>query len=435
MKSQKGSVTVIALIMLLFLVVLCGGWIVMMTQEKTNAFADEKQQQAWYAAEAGYKRAAMLINGGNSNWDKVSTSYADIKSNKESTFTKLAMDLGTVPENGPWYAFSISNGTTDLASAAVDNTTYTITSVGEYMGERKVISRTYKKTASSGGGGGATSLPGVIQTGGKITTFNAGFGKIEGQLYAKKGVEDGSQGQLATGHVADWSTYTGTKTTKVPNSIFKASNYSFTDTLTITNQQSFYLEKNKAYYLQYNTSPTNRIYEDITAESGATLFLEPASNKIGNVIYFNLKGPTSGEPLTIIMSGTGANHSTVSIWGTNYEYGRNVIGGVISGRVRIIADGTLTIDNSANFAATNSSSSESPKKNLYMILCNNNIYQYAPLDVCYLSGNSDVYMWKEFQGVVLAKGNVEVHTNLVYDNTVSTDKYFTLPEGMIADWN
>ena len=69
MKSQKGSVTVIALIMLLFLVILCGGWIMMMTQEKTNALSDSKQQQAWYAAEAGYKRAAILLGQKEENWN------------------------------------------------------------------------------------------------------------------------------------------------------------------------------------------------------------------------------------------------------------------------------------------------------------------------------------------------------------------------------
>ena len=37
MNGKRGSVTVIALVFLLFLAILAGSWIIMMTQEKTNA--------------------------------------------------------------------------------------------------------------------------------------------------------------------------------------------------------------------------------------------------------------------------------------------------------------------------------------------------------------------------------------------------------------
>ena len=68
MNGKRGSVTVIALVFLLFLAILAGSWIIMMTQEKTNAMTDQKQQQAWYAAEAGYKRALTQIKQKNSDW-------------------------------------------------------------------------------------------------------------------------------------------------------------------------------------------------------------------------------------------------------------------------------------------------------------------------------------------------------------------------------
>ena len=60
MQKQRGSVTVIAIVMLLFLMVVAIAWLPMMTIEKTAASSDYREQQAWYAAEAGYKKAAAV---------------------------------------------------------------------------------------------------------------------------------------------------------------------------------------------------------------------------------------------------------------------------------------------------------------------------------------------------------------------------------------
>ena len=57
MQKQRGSVTVIAVVMLLFLMIIAIAWLPMMTMEKTAAASDYREQQAWNAAEAGYKRA------------------------------------------------------------------------------------------------------------------------------------------------------------------------------------------------------------------------------------------------------------------------------------------------------------------------------------------------------------------------------------------
>ena len=54
MQKQRGSVTVIAIVMLLFLMVVAIAWLPMMTIEKTAASSDYREQQALYAAEAGY---------------------------------------------------------------------------------------------------------------------------------------------------------------------------------------------------------------------------------------------------------------------------------------------------------------------------------------------------------------------------------------------
>ena len=64
MQKQRGSVTVIAVVMLLFLMIIAIAWLPMMTMEKTAASSDYREQQAWYAAEAGYKRAIASLNDG-----------------------------------------------------------------------------------------------------------------------------------------------------------------------------------------------------------------------------------------------------------------------------------------------------------------------------------------------------------------------------------
>ena len=65
-QKQRGSVTVIAVVMLLFLMIIAIAWLPMMTMEKTAASSDYREQQAWYAAEAGYKRAIAALNDGSS---------------------------------------------------------------------------------------------------------------------------------------------------------------------------------------------------------------------------------------------------------------------------------------------------------------------------------------------------------------------------------
>lgn len=72
MQKQRGSVTVIAIVMLLFLMVVAIAWLPMMTMEKTAASSDYREQQAWYAAEAGYKRAVAELSAGNNYWNWLS---------------------------------------------------------------------------------------------------------------------------------------------------------------------------------------------------------------------------------------------------------------------------------------------------------------------------------------------------------------------------
>ena len=86
MKGQRGSVTVIAVVMLLFLMIIAVAWLPMMTMEKTAAASDYREQQAWNAAEAGYKRAVAQLEAGNAIWKDWLIDDNDLK---DGTFSVL----------------------------------------------------------------------------------------------------------------------------------------------------------------------------------------------------------------------------------------------------------------------------------------------------------------------------------------------------------
>ena len=103
MQKQRGSVTVIAIVMLLFLMVVAIAWLPMMTIEKTAASSDYREQQAWYAAEAGYKKAVAALDNKNSNWTWL-TPENYIQGSDSGSFGHLSIDGGKADQNGNWYA-------------------------------------------------------------------------------------------------------------------------------------------------------------------------------------------------------------------------------------------------------------------------------------------------------------------------------------------
>lgn len=153
MQKQRGSVTVIAIVMLLFLMVVAIAWLPMMTIEKTAASSDYREQQAWYAAEAGYKRAVAALENKNSDWLWL-TKENDIQNNRSENFGHLSINGSTIDQNGVWYAVGIMQDNVDIALAYTpeDNATYQITSVGSCQGIRKVIRRTHALGGSGEGG-------------------------------------------------------------------------------------------------------------------------------------------------------------------------------------------------------------------------------------------------------------------------------------------
>lgn len=160
MKSQRGSVTVIAVVMLLFLMTVAIAWLPMMTMEKTAASSDYREQQAWYAAEAGYKRAVAALENKNKDWTWI-TQEKSIQSSDSTSFGHLSLDGNKVDQEKIWYAVGIMKDGLDISSTykPEDNVAYQITSVGSCQGIRKVIRKVYTLGDNGETGGGEEPEP------------------------------------------------------------------------------------------------------------------------------------------------------------------------------------------------------------------------------------------------------------------------------------
>ena len=213
---QRGSLSMIAIGFMLFTTILAGAWLTLMTQEEVNAAFDQKQQQAWYAAEAGYTRArrqliaAAAAEGSTTNPSWFSPNTTDTKPNENNVHYVNANDLdgfnsdtltdeqkkNLQSDTNPFFAvfvkapdksFLSGNGNVTLATGD-----YEITSVGYFMGERKVLSRTIKITPTTRGGGefdadaiNPVTYEGIIASGGTlhIGTVNSVYGEVNFASY------------------------------------------------------------------------------------------------------------------------------------------------------------------------------------------------------------------------------------------------------------
>ena len=440
MKSQKGSVTVIALIMLLFLVILCGGWIMMMTQEKTNALADSKQQQAWYAAEAGYKRAAILLGQKEENWNWTNN---DVSTFNKSVFNRK-VDMKTLEVNdvnlkdtvdNPWYAVNVAEITTDkyesYPTTSGDSKTYAVTSVGEYMGERKIIKRTVKVIASSTNPDTPpvtpTVSPSKVAGEGVINAMNidlsgsGGGSNLHGELYYE-GSEAHQQywsgDTSTTDHLhKTTSGYSSTYFTNIPTSYFKSESAVIASGATHYvsrwgNQYNTSIVENGVYYIDKTSVPN----DDGVTDSGNTIGVNIAGNDLktgisGVTIYVydgmesriqNIVGPTSTNsvPVTIIVVNSSASSMNVTT----------------SGRVRMLFASDITFSGGS-------------KGGYFMAMTNGNMNYIGQSTNCaLLTANGDILLsGGNFTGQVISKGTVTVKgQNTTYDASILNDKLFWL---------
>lgn len=416
MKDQRGSVTVIAVVMLLFLMIIAVAWLPMLTTEKTAAASDYREQQAWYAAEAGYKRAVAELEAGKSNvWDWLSS--GDVL--EKGTFDKKNIleipetQTKAVESNTIWYAVAIDGINKDKTYSPEAGKTYAITSVGSCQGIRKVIRKDF--TLGEDGESGSSNdeeilkLPGLVQAGGKVTFANDGTAAIEGDIYVSDNskVEDktnGGNGGYTDGKIYGDKNFVNGLKTLIPNSVFEESNYKNLQEVIVPGQwDKINLASNTNYLINWPLPYNWGYLIDGTKANGSTLFIH--GNQTININTTDgIWGPTSGAPLTLVFDND------------------VILNGIVKGNIRIFVKKSFTFTGTGNDG----------EKNLFMIMANNDIVIQRPIKYGFLSSHNNVDLtYKQyFYGQIQASGNVNIASPVYYSDKVLTSSGFTVPKGM-----
>ena len=446
MKGQRGSVTVIAVVMLLFLMIIAVAWLPMMTMEKTAAASDYREQQAWNAAEAGYKRAVAQLEAGNAIWKDWLIDDNDLKDGTFSVVNGLGGEpqsgnekLAGVLENGIWYAVAISSATSGVELkhgergngnyTPVQGETYSITSIGSCNGIHKVIRKNYTLGDNGGTGGGDSGgeetleLPGLVQADGTVTVKNSN-NTILGDIYGFDKEDQSGDKHFNNGN--NWQgNYMGTLKTKLPDNIFDKSFYKdikTLDVLPVNNNEPFILGAKEQIYIDWPIG----FYKDewkqgkkweyqIRGGQGSVLFINCPKNNNSIDLTNGIIGPSSGEPLTLVFNGD------------------VIIRTPLQGNIRIFVKGSVKLDSSNSGNPTNS-------EELLMIMANGDIDMARSWGLAngkryaFLSSNSNVVLensCNSFCGQIQAQNDVTIWSSVIeYSNKVLKSAGFTVPKGM-----
>ena len=399
MKCQRGSVTVISLAMLLFLMVVAVAWLPMMTMEKTAAASDYREQQAWNAAEAGYKRAVAALSNKNNDWRWL-TPEEYIRDSDSANFAHLSIDGNKVDQDEIWYAVSIMGNNADIVSGYIpeEDVVYQITAVGSCQGVRKVIPKTYVlgDDDSSGGGdsGGEETLklPGLVQAGGTVTITNNQAGELNGDLYGS-GFFDSSGNQFSSGHTQ--GTYPNTLKTHIPESVFQKENYQNLQDI----PNDYVLKSLKNYFWDLSETYSDWFALNARNAGGMVIFVDNSSKSEINTN--GISGPSTGLPVTIIF--------------TNPV----VINGKISGNVRMFFASDFTLGNFGD------------SDGLIMFMSNGEMKIKAAIKNGFLSSDKNIIIANQaFYGQAQVKGNFETKGTIHYSDAVLKAPGFTVPKGM-----
>ncbi len=393
MRSNRGSAAVISIVFMMFLLIIGIGFMPLMSSEVKHASMDMDEQKAWYAAEAGIKYVKAY-----------QTDAASITAILGKSIN-LSDDSNTVA-----YKLTMKNkaDNTPVTSDPEPDKTYIINSEGTYNGVKKTITGDFVFSTSSSGGGGSSggastsgetiSLPGVIQTDGKVTVANSN-NTIVGDIYSQKLTDERGDNGAKT---HDKGKYTSTLKTKIADSVFEEATYGTLTNLDSTGQWvPIQVEANKKYLINWPLS-YNWGYKFIGA-SGAFVFIH-SNSAVDLYTTDGLIGPTSGKPITLVFD----NAVTLRT--------------PISGNIRIIASGDVILSNVGDVTG------------VFMLLTNGDITVNRAIKYGFLSSNGAVNLNNScnmFVGQIQAKKNVYVGTGqLIYDTTVVTSDGFVLPEGM-----
>ena len=416
MKAQRGSMAVIALVFMMFLLIVGVAWLPMLAQENRTARNDWEEQQAWYAAEAGFVRAKTELNnsktGGDWSWLAASTSKTDLTA-KLQTITD---DVLTGTKQAQYAVYiSPSLATTAAPSAS---TTYTITSVGQVNGVQKILKKTITTAATSTGGGTTTppvtttpvATSALVAAGGEITVKNPWMHfNSDGTIFTSTFLKVNPNSDASSSNTNWWSSLpSGTLYTHLPTSMFTypsatAKGYlTYGGTLNLAENQTVYMDNLQITDWQgahpaYGSSTFN-----ITGAAGSTVYFTSA---VASSLKFNgITGPSTGEPLNIIIDGD------ASFSGLNF-----------SGNVRVIVNGKLTLSGGSGSGN-------------FMFLSNGAIdvaQSISSIQNLFLSSDSNITIAGAFTGQMQAKGNIIISgTGTIYTFNGDVLKAFSLPTAM-----
>ncbi|MDD4721670.1 MAG: hypothetical protein PHR07_02835 [Acidaminococcaceae bacterium] len=409
MKSQRGSMAVVALVMMLFLLIAGVAWLPMLAQEHKIVQNDWEEQQAWYAAEAGFVRAKTELNnsadGGDWGWLAKSSSNTDLKAAMQSIKDEVL--IGTKQAN---YAVYISPELTDNDIPAA-STGYTITSVGQVNGIQKILRRIVT-TAASSGGDTPTAIEAMVAAGGKITVHNPWMHfNSDGTIFTSAQLTDlnvNPNSDAAASTSNWWGSLSNPLYTHLPDSMFAypsgtSKGYlTYGGTLNLAAGETVYMDSLQITDWQgahpaYTGSSIN-----IYGQAGSTVYF---TNAVVSKLAFNgITGPSFGKPLNVIIDGN------ISISNLNF-----------SGNVRIIVNGTLILgggSGSGNF----------------MFLSNGDItvkQSISSIHNLFLSSDGNINITGDFTGQMQAKGNIDIWgVGATYIFNGDVIKAFSLPSEM-----
>lgn len=419
MKDQRGSVTVIAVVMLLFLMVVAVAWLPMMTMEKTAAASDYRDQQAWYAAEAGYKRAVAALSNKNNDWRWL-TPEEYIQDRDSTSFVHLSIDGNKVDQDDIWYAVSIMGNNADIASAYTpeDNSEYQITAIGSCNGIRKVIRKEYTLGDNGGTGGGdeggvakPEDLEGLIHAGGKVDLTNSGgYTNISGPIYANgiDIVEDPSKLEDFYDYTNKDYNYGNWLNTKIPEKYFAdksklndnqryKNEYGSTPLTVIKENESYFVDSKSV--VGWDGKPITNSISILNGANGAYIYVYDGMEKK----IQGIDGPQSGKPVTIII-----DNDTDTTVGINF-----------TGKVRVICKSGITFSGYGQYSGK------------LMVLSNDDITTKGfTISSGFISSNQNVLIsGAAFTGQIVARNNVKIiGQKTTLDKSVLLDKDFWLDE-------
>ena len=431
MNNQRGSVTVIAIVMLLFLMVIAIAWLPMMTMEKTAASSDYREQQAWYAAEAGYKRAVAQLDaekGSVGYWYWLSREAALKGEGKAFAPNRISWSGAEGAEaDGVWYAAAINYKDGDTVIDVVDGykpvkgTEYSITVVGSCQGVRKVIRKTHTPGGIDIGGGGGDSggeevleLPGLVQAGGTVSVSGAQGGSFGGNLYGKEYPKNnGNDWIFGKPSYTDFmkGEYDGVLKTHIPDNVFEKENYADLNVMSRKDQWNwvFNLESGKNYFWDLKSDSAWYAGDYTGGEctinainsSGAVVFIDNKETKTKRMTG-KIIGPESGLPVTIIFTG-------------NIELSAH-----ISGNVRVFAAGDFKILNNQGASG------------LIMLMSNGEMNLTGIINKAFLSSDKNMTLTNSggFYGQAQVRGDFKTDGAIYYSDAVLKADGFTVPKGM-----